>query len=89
MRRIGNKAWLGVAALNWSHRSTVLGGIYGRPVVLANLVLYLIGALALLKALQGPEASGALWFFAAPTTVLAMVYGALLFRGPFDPLRSA
>ncbi len=32
-------AWLGVAALNWLSRSAVLGGIYGRPVVLANLAL--------------------------------------------------
>jgi hypothetical protein len=77
-------AWLGVAALNWSHRSTMLGGIYGRPVVITNFVLYVIGALALLKALQGPGGSHALWFFAAPTTVLAIVYGALLFWGPFD-----
>jgi len=79
-------AWLGVAALNWSHRSTLLGGIYGRPVVSTNLVLYFVGSMVLLKALEGPLGSHALWFFAAPTMVLAVVYGALLVRGPFDPL---
>lgn len=77
-------AWLGLAALNWLHRGAVLGGIYGRPVVLANLVTYLIAGLSLLKPLQGPSSSGLLWFLAVPATVLAIAYGALLFRGPFD-----
>lgn len=76
-------AWLGLAALNWTHRAAVLGGIYGRPVVFANLVTYVVGALALLKPLQAPATSPALWFLAVPMVVLAIAYGALLFRGPF------
>ena len=82
-------AWIGVATLNWSHRSAVLGGIYGRPVVFANAVLFLVSALGMVKALQAPNASGALWFFAVPAIVLATVYFALLFRGPFDQVGSA
>jgi hypothetical protein len=39
-------AWLGVAALNWLRRRAVVGGIHGRPVVFANLVLYFVSALA-------------------------------------------
>lgn len=35
-------AWLSVAVLNWLQRSSMLGGIYGRPMVVANLTLYLI-----------------------------------------------
>jgi hypothetical protein len=46
-------AWLAVAALNWLQRAAVLGGIYGRPVVLANVALYFISALSLLRALLG------------------------------------
>ena len=82
-------AWIGVATLNWSHRSAVLGGIYGRPVVFANAVLFLVSALGMVKALQAPNASGTLWFFAVPAIVLATVYFALLFRGPFDQVGSA
>jgi hypothetical protein len=80
-------AWLGLAALNWSHRAAVLGGIFGRPVVFANLVTYVVGALALLKPLQGPATSPAAWFLAAPMVALAIAYGALLFRGPFGSLQ--
>lgn len=80
-------AWLGVAVLNWLQRSAVLGGIYGRPVVLANVALYLISALSLVRALLGGAAPAVWWFALAPVAVLAAVYSALLLRGPFDPLQ--
>ena len=80
-------AWLGVAALNWLQRGTLLGGIYGRPVVLANLALYFISALSLLRALLRRAAPLTLWALLVPLALLAAAYGALLLRGPFDPLQ--
>lgn len=80
-------AWLGVAALNWSQRAALLGGIYGRPVVLANLALYFISALSLSRALLRGAAPPTLWALLVPLAVLAAAYGALLLRGPFDPLQ--
>ena len=80
-------AWLAVAALNWLQRAAVLGGIYGRPVVLANVALYVISALSLLRTLLGGTAPRALWLALAPAAALAVAYGALLLRGPFDPLQ--
>lgn len=79
-------AWLGVAALNWLQRNAILGGIYGRPIVLANLALHFVSALSLLRALIDGSAPRALWALCAPLAALALVYGALLLRGPFDPL---
>ncbi|HEY0152822.1 MAG TPA: hypothetical protein VGB92_12550 [Longimicrobium sp.] len=79
-------AWLGVAALNWLHRGALLGGIYGRPVVLANLVLYFVGALSLLRALVGSGVPRVMWGLAVPLALMAVVYGVLLLRGPLDPL---
>jgi hypothetical protein len=81
-------AWLAAAALNWIQRFTLLGGIYGRPIVSANLVLYFISAIVLLKASLGPDGSRGLWFVTVPMVLLALAYGALLVRGPFDPLQS-
>ena len=80
-------AWLGMAALNWLQRAAVLGGIYGRPVVLANGALYFITAASLLRALLGGAAPRALWLVCAPAALLAAAYGTLLLRGPFDPLQ--
>ena len=80
-------AWLGMAALNWLQRAATIGGIYGRPLVFANLTLYLVSALCLLRALAGSRAAPALWAAFVPAAALAVAYGALLLRGPFDPLQ--
>lgn len=80
-------AWLGVAALNWLQRSALLGGIYGRATVSANVAMYVVSALSLLRALLGHSAPAALWFAAVPMAALAATYVALMMRGPFDPLQ--
>ena len=77
-------AWLAIGALNWLQRDAMLGGIYGRPIVLANLVLYFVSALSLLRALMSAGAPPALWLVLVPSVLLAAVYGALLLRGPFE-----
>jgi hypothetical protein len=82
-------AWLGVAALNWLTRSTLLGGIHGRPVVLANVVLHVISAMVILKAAQRAGFPPALSVVAIPALVLAIAYGLLLFRGPWPKDLSA
>lgn len=73
--------WLSVALFNWNSRETMLGGIYGRPAVNLNLVLYLVSALALLKA---KDPTLAVRLLTLPVAVMALVYAALLLRGPFD-----
>lgn len=83
-------AWLGVAVLTWLQRRAVLGGVYGRPTVLANLALYFISALSLLRVLLGHGAPPVMWLAVAVTGALAVAYGVLLLRGPFGaPKRSA
>jgi hypothetical protein len=82
-------AWLGMAALNWWNRFTVLGGIHGRPVVAANLALYLVSALVLLRAGGRAGFPAAVWPPGAAAAILAIAYGVLLFRGPFQRDRDA
>ena len=80
--------WLGVAALNWLQRRALLGGIYGRPTVLANATLHLVAALSVGRALVDGVAPAAAWAVLVPTALLAVAYGALMLRGPFDPLQA-
>jgi hypothetical protein len=80
-------AWLGVAALNWLQRGAILGGIYGRPVVFANLTLYLVTALTLLRVVVARAAPPGLWTVLVPAAALAAAYGTLLLRGPLDALQ--
>lgn len=77
-------AWLGMAALNWLSQSALLGGIYGRAVVLGNAALYFISAMGLLKLVSRGGAPMALWLLVVPATLLAGIYGWLLFRGPIE-----
>lgn len=77
-------AWLGMAALDWLHRRTLLGGVYGRPVVLANTALYFITAMVLLRAAAGRGVPVALWTVVVPVVLLAGAYGWLLLRGPAE-----
>jgi len=80
-------AWLGLASLNWLQRAALLGGIYGRPIVLANLALYFVSALSLLRARIDGAAPPTVWPALAAAAVMAAAYAALLLRGPFDALR--
>ena len=75
-------AWIGTAITNWNGRANVLGGIYGRPQVNLNLMIFVIGGLSLLKA---PTTPLVLWMFTVPMGVLAVAYTAVFLRGPFDP----
>jgi hypothetical protein len=71
-------AWLGLAALNWLSKGSVLGGIYGRPIVMANAIVYFVTTTVLIRA----PFRGALVAALVPG-LFAIVYGLLLFRGPF------
>jgi hypothetical protein len=77
-------AWLGVASLNWLNRSLLLGGIYGRPVVATNAVLYFISAMALVKVEGFSNTPVAIWILVVPAVVFASLYSWLLYRGPFQ-----
>jgi hypothetical protein len=41
--------YFGFAMINWTARSNLIGGIYGRPIAIGNLVHFVIGTLALMK----------------------------------------
>lgn len=59
--------YLGFAVLNWMNRGSHIGGIYRRPVSMANFFNFVIGGAALVKWLiEGP--------LAPEVAVLALIY---------------
>ena len=42
-------AWLGLAMLNWSTRGFTIGGILGRPIILANFTHFFVAALSTVR----------------------------------------
>ncbi len=75
-------AWLSVAVLDWLQRRALLGGIHGRPVLLANFALYFIGAMSLVGAVRA-GAPWLLWLLCAVMLLLAIAFGVLMRYGPF------
>jgi hypothetical protein len=72
--------YFGFAMMNWTAKGNLIGGIYGRPVAIANLTHFTIGALALLKQIS---------FINIPQVVcmvtyilFAVAFGAVFFTHP-------
>lgn len=75
--------YFGFAMLNWMTRSNLLGGIYGRPVVVGNFTHFVIAGLALLKALLAdPNLSKLLWIAGAAYGIFSVAFGLILFTHP-------
>ncbi|HEX7140094.1 MAG TPA: hypothetical protein VF219_19740 [Vicinamibacterales bacterium] len=69
--------YFAAAMMNWTARGSLIGGIYQRPVAIANLTHFIIGALALLKAAVATRS--------VPVIIAAAIYGifALAFANVF------
>ncbi|MES2524602.1 MAG: hypothetical protein V4617_18020 [Gemmatimonadota bacterium] len=75
--------WIAIAMLNWSGRSALLGGIYGRAIVMTNVIVYFVSAAVLLRPLLKGAVPGVVGLFFVPVALLAATYFWLLMRGPF------
>jgi hypothetical protein len=78
--------YLGFAGLNWMGRANLIGGIYGRPVAIGNLMHFLVAAIALLKFAPQASPPAPMWVLAAIYAILAMAFGLVVFG---NPLRAA
>jgi hypothetical protein len=78
-------ALLGLAALNWLSRGSAVGGIYGRPLVVANLAHFLVGALVLLRPALVLPFQASRWLLLAFYAVFGFLFLRLLLRRPAGP----
>lgn len=70
------------AMVNWAARGSLIGGIYNRPVALGNTTHFLIGALALTKAVLSGQRQTIVVILAVVYVVFALAFFAVLFRSP-------
>ncbi|WP_416865604.1 MAG: hypothetical protein ACMVP2_25100 [Imperialibacter sp.] len=71
------------AMLNWMSKGSLIGGIYNRPVAVANMTHFLIGGLALVKVLMSnSNASYLIWTVGVIYAAFAVCFGIILFRHP-------
>jgi len=78
------------AMLNWTAKGALIGGIYNRPVAIANLSHFMIGALALSKLLLSPLAAPpVLWILGGIYVLYAVCFGVIFFRHPSDKSKTS
>ena len=80
--------YLGIAILDWMARANLIGGIYGRPITLANFFNFSVGAAALLKGLVAHPFAPEVAVIAAIYTALGIWFGLVVFNHPGTPPRS-
>ena len=75
--------------VNWMARGSLIGGIYNRPVAIGNLTHFVIGALALAKAVMAGQRHPIVLVLAAIYVVFAIGFAALFVRSPVKELERA
>ena len=75
------------AMLNWMSKGSLIGGIYNRPIALANWTHFFIAGLALIKGvLANPSLSYVIWSIAIIYSIFAILFGIVLFKHPVSEL---
>lgn len=75
--------YFGFAMLNWMAKGSTIGGIYNRPISIANFTHFLIGGLALIKGLMNNlNLPLVIWILAGVYSIFAVFFGLLFSRNP-------
>ena len=82
MQTIGS-LYYGLAMLNWMSRGNLIGGIYNRPVIVANLTHFGIAVLVLIKGIYtNPSLSYIIWIITIMYSIFTILFGILLIKYP-------
>lgn len=75
--------YFGFAMLNWMAKGSIIGGIYNKPLVVANMSHFLIGGLALIKGLMSiSHPSYLLLILTGIYAIFGILFGILFVRHP-------
>ena len=84
MQIIGS-LYFALAILNWMSKGSLIGGIYGRPIAMANLTHFVIAGFSLIKGiLVNPSLSYVIWSIAIIYSIFAIFFGIVAFRHPVN-----
>jgi len=73
------------AMLNWMTKTNLIGGIYNRPIAIANFTHFLIAGLALTKGIiANPSSSYTIWVAGIAYCLFCVSFGIILFRHPIN-----
>ncbi|WP_226998890.1 hypothetical protein [Flavisolibacter tropicus] len=71
------------ATLNWMAKDSVIGGIYNRPISIANLTHFLVGGLALIKLVfNNTSLPITIQLLTGVYTLFAILFGYIFYNNP-------
>ena len=71
------------AMLNWMSKESIVGGIYNRPIAIANLTHFVIAGLSLIKGiLSNSSLSYIIWSITIIYSIFAILFGIVAFKHP-------
>ena len=71
------------AMLNWMSKESIVGGIYNRPIAIANLTHFVIAGLSLIKGiLSNSNLSYIIWSITIIYSIFAILFGIVAFKHP-------
>ncbi|WBL43625.1 hypothetical protein PBT90_02840 [Algoriphagus halophytocola] len=80
--------YFGFGMLNWMSKGGLIGGIYNRPIAIANFSHFMIAGFALIKNLSAnPESSPVLWGAGIIYSLYAVCFAIIVFRHPLPKQR--
>ena len=82
MQIIGS-LYCGFAMLNWMSKGNLIGGIYNRPIVVANLTHFVVAVLVLIKGIYtNPSLSYIIWIITIIYSIFTILFGIVLLKHP-------
>ena len=81
--QISGALYFAFAMLNWMTKTSIIGGIYNKPIAVANFTHFFIGAMALLKGLlSNPTLPFLIWAIAILYLIFAILFGLIFMQSP-------
>ena len=75
--------YFGFAMLNWLSKSSLIGGVYNRPIAIANMTHFLMVGITLVKVMMTRnDLPQTFWVVTLIYVIYAILFGWLLFRTP-------
>jgi hypothetical protein len=74
--------YFGFALLNWTAKGNLIGGIYSKPVAVANFAHFLVGGLALIKLALKDISNSFIWTPAIIYLIFAVLFGYVFLNNP-------
>lgn len=75
-------ALFGLAMLDWNSRASMIGGIYGRPIVLANFACFFVAAMSILRTGTKEMLPTGIWIVGGVAALFAIAFGLRIYGSP-------